>query len=217
MQARPVLRSQRQHALPALDRRVELLEPPVKFGQVLPVDRLVWLQSHGPHQKAQGLLRPQLGHPTRPHLSTIHGKSPTRGAGSESRRAAWLPTIGGGRPEPYLVLTQANPNSPGSLLARDPRTRSRGAAGSRCPSLLRRRLAVIVERGRFDFDVTREFHGKGRIGDRHWLLDALVRAVFPRGVDEDGVLAARQRLVKVVLAVPDDRVFARAAGSAATS
>src|SRR4051794_16979485 len=73
-------------------------------------------------------------------------------------------------------------------------------------------LAAILDRGGFDLDIALEFLGERRAGERHPLANALIRPVFSRGLDEDGVLAARERLALVVLAVPGDGVLAGGAG-----
>src|SRR5207302_2977972 len=76
------------------------------------------------------------------------------------------------------------------------------------PGLFCSRLAAILEGGGFDLDVALEFLAERCVGEGHRLANALVRPVLPRGVDEDGVLAAIERPAMVVLAVPDDGVLA---------
>src|SRR5260370_6029906 len=82
------------------------------------------------------------------------------------------------------------------------------------PVLFRSSLSTILDRGGFDLDIALEFLGERRAGDDHLLAYALIRSMFPRAVDREGVLAAVERLAVVVLAVPDDGVLAgRARGA----
>src|SRR4051812_20775982 len=73
-------------------------------------------------------------------------------------------------------------------------------------------LSAILDRGGSDLDIALEFLDERRAGEGHRLLNALIRPVLPRGVDEHGVHAAPDRVAAVVLAVPDDGVLAGRAG-----
>src|SRR5262245_18177483 len=85
-----------------------------------------------------------------------------------------------------------------------------GAGGD--DSLLRRTLSAILDRGGFDLDIAPQCLRERAVGDGDGLTDALVCAVLARGLDVDGVLAGRERVAAVVLAVPDHRVLPRRAG-----
>src|SRR4051812_19584189 len=71
-----------------------------------------------------------------------------------------------------------------------------------------RSLSPILDGSRLDLDITLEFLGEWRVGERHLLANALIRPVLPRGVDGDGVLAGGERPAAIVLAVPEDLVLA---------
>ena len=97
-----------------------------------------------------------------------------------------------------------------SSLRRSGSTRAAEAGSPRV--LLCRTLSAILDRGGLDLDIALEFLGERLVGEGHLLADALIRPVLPRGLDEDRVLAAGERLAVVVLAVPDDLVLAGRAG-----
>src|SRR5690348_3015279 len=89
--------------------------------------------------------------------------------------------------------------------------RPRAEAG-RAGGLLCRTLSTILDRGGFDLDIPLEFLGERPVREGHRLANALIRPVLARGIDEDRVSAAIERLAVVVLAVPDDGVLAGRAG-----
>src|SRR5438270_13813789 len=94
-------------------------------------------------------------------------------------------------------------------LRRKDRRRAEGGSGA---WLLCRTLSAILDRGGSDFDIALEVLGERRVGDGHALADVLIGPPFPRGIDQDRVLAAGDRPAVVVLAVPDDGVPAGRAG-----
>src|SRR5689334_711262 len=86
------------------------------------------------------------------------------------------------------------------------------AGRSACARLSRRSLSTILDRGGSDLDIALEFLGERLIGEGDLPADILVGPVLARGLDPDRVLAGRQRLLVVVLAVPDDPVLAGRTG-----
>src|SRR5207248_1377375 len=88
----------------------------------------------------------------------------------------------------------------------------RSAEGGSGAWLLCRTLSAILDRGGSDFDIALEVLGERLVGDGHSLANVLIGPLFPRGVDEDRVLTARDRLAMVVFAVPDDGILAGRAG-----
>src|SRR5437762_8550435 len=78
--------------------------------------------------------------------------------------------------------------------------------------LLCRTLSAILDRGGSDLDIALEFLGERLVGERHSLANTLIRPVFARGLDGDGVLAGGEDFAVVVLAVPDDLVLAGGPG-----
>src|SRR5262249_47756908 len=73
----------------------------------------------------------------------------------------------------------------------------------------RQGLATVFNAGRLDLDAARQLNREGCRVEVNRGLHALIGAVFPRRVDEEGVLAATDGLAMVVLAVPDHRILAR--------
>src|SRR5690348_310186 len=85
-------------------------------------------------------------------------------------------------------------------------------AGGPSSGLLCLTLAAILDGGGFDLDIALEVLGERLVGEADRLADALISTVFARGVDVQRVLARRDGLAVVVLAVPNDRVLARRPG-----
>src|ERR1700719_3582821 len=67
---------------------------------------------------------------------------------------------------------------------------------------------MVVKGCGCDFRVTGQLNLPGGAGEVDLLPDYLIRSMFPRGLDTDGVLAGLHRLAVVVRAVPFERVLA---------
>src|ERR1700678_346698 len=86
------------------------------------------------------------------------------------------------------------------------------AGDGRSGGLFSRSLATILDRGGSDLDIALQVLAEWLVGNRHILADALLGTVFAGGLDEDRIVAAGKLLAVVVLAVPDQLVFAGQAG-----